>query len=99
MRCDRLARRQHWLQRETISRWPDGTVATRYGFVHALYQNVVYENVMDTRKALLHQSIGERIEAGQQGATQNVAAELARHFERAGDLARAVRHLLRPRRV
>ncbi len=87
-------RQEHWLQRETTSRWPDGTVATRYAFVHALYQNVVYESVMGARKAHLHHCIGERIEAGHQGATQNMAAELARHFERAGDYGRAARYLL-----
>ncbi|HYD48206.1 MAG TPA: hypothetical protein VEB21_07660, partial [Terriglobales bacterium] len=41
-----------------------------------------------------HQSIGERLEAAHGGGRSAVAAELASHFERSGDDARAVRYLI-----
>ena len=93
IRCDRLAKQEQFLQCEGMNRWPDGTVGARYAFAHALYQNVIYESVLASRKARLHQSVGERTEAAYQGATDQVAAELALHFERAGDYGRATRYL------
>jgi len=94
IRCDRLAKQEQFLQREGMNRWPDGTVGARYGFAHALYQNVIYESVLASRKARLHLSVGERTEAVYQGATDQVAAELALHFERAGDFERTMKYML-----
>jgi predicted ATPase len=94
IRCDRVAQQEQFLQREGTTRWPDGTVGARYGFTHALYQNVIYESVPASRRARLHQSIGERLEVGYRGSTEDVAAELALHFENAGDYHRAVKYLL-----
>ena len=94
IRCDRLAQQEQFLQREGTTRWPDGTVGARYGFAHALYQNVIYQSVLASRRARLHQSIGERLEVGYRGNTEEVAAELALHFEHAGDYHRAVQYLL-----
>ena len=54
---------------------------------------MIYESVLASRKARLHQSVGERTEAAYQGATDQVAAELPLHFERAGDYGRATRYL------
>jgi predicted ATPase len=93
IRFDRLVKQEQFLQREGTNRWPDGTVGARYGFAHALYQNVIYESVLASRKARLHQSIGERLEVGYRGGTEEVAAELALHFEHAGDYHRAVQYL------
>jgi tetratricopeptide (TPR) repeat protein len=70
-------------------------VFSRYSFIHALYQNVIYEKVTGARRARLHQTIGERLEVGYQGQTEEITAELAVHFERAGDYRRTVRYLLR----
>jgi len=90
MSCERLVKREQFLKREGTSHWPDGTIASRYGFIHALYQNVIYQRVGDSRKAKLHQSIAERLEAAHRDATEGIAGELALHFERSGDGARAV---------
>ena len=73
--------------------WPDGTVTGRYGFRHALYQEVVYERVPPARRAELHRRIGERIEAGLRERAIEAATELAMHFERGRDPRRAIRYL------
>jgi hypothetical protein len=31
------------LEERGIAEWPDGTISRRYGFRHALYQNVLYD--------------------------------------------------------
>ena len=73
--------------------WPDGTVGARYAFGHALYQRVLYYRVPAGRRRLLHQRIGGRLEAGFGTRAADVAAELAVHFERGGDAARAIKWL------
>ena len=65
-----LTRRALFLQPTGIVEWPDGTVATRYGFRHALYQQVLYERIPTGRRIALHQRIGERIEQGYDKQTQ-----------------------------
>src|SRR5262249_20990130 len=44
-RCEMLAWRQQFLRAEGLDEWPDGTLSGRYRFVHALYQNVLYDRV------------------------------------------------------
>ena len=62
-RCEELVRRTQFLQSKGIEEWPDETVASRYGFIHALYQEVLYERIPAGRRQRLHQRIGERLEA------------------------------------
>src|SRR5207247_2393843 len=42
-RCESLARREQFLRARGGVEWPDGTVAGYYEFLHALYQQVLYE--------------------------------------------------------
>jgi predicted ATPase len=91
--CAELARRGQFLQSSGAEEWPDGTVSSRYSFVHALYQNVLYERLTAKRRAQLHQQIGEREEKGQKGRAGEIAAALAMHFEKGRDYERAVRYL------
>lgn len=48
-RCEDLTRRQQFLRRVGVSEWPDGTQAARYGFRHALYQQLWHERVTPHR--------------------------------------------------
>lgn len=92
-RCHELARRGQFLRLEGPLEWPDGTLATRYSFIHSLYQVALYERLDVARRRELHQRVGERLEAGYGARADEVAAELAVHFERSRDSARAVRYL------
>jgi len=91
--CDGLARREQFLRTQGTSEWPDGTIAARYGFVHALYQEVVYEQISATRRSRLHRQIGEREEQAYGDRAREIAAGLAVHFERGRDYRRAIRYL------
>ncbi len=92
-RCEGLARREQLLRAQGTEAWPDGTIAARYGFLHALYQEVVYERVTAGRRSRLHQRIGERLEAAYNKRARDIAAVLAMHFEQGRDHPRAVRYL------
>jgi DNA-binding winged helix-turn-helix (wHTH) protein/tetratricopeptide (TPR) repeat protein len=92
-RCDELARRQLFIRSLGAREWPDRTVASSYGFVHALHQNALYQSITLTRRQHLHQAIGEREEIGHGDRTRDIAGALAVHFQHAGDERRAVRYL------
>jgi predicted ATPase len=70
-----------------------GTVAARYGFLHALYQEVLYHRLTARRRQRLHQQIGEREEQGYGERAREIAAELALHFERGRGYRKAVQYL------
>ena len=72
--------------------WPDGTSGGRYRFQHALYQQVLYEQIGTARRRQLHQRIGVRLEAGYGTRAGEIAAQLTVHFERGGATAQAVRY-------
>ena len=90
--CEGLARRYFFLSPTGSAVWPDGTLAAYYGFLHALYQNVLYERVTMTRRQRLHQRIGEREENGYGEQAREIAGELAAHFARSRDYRRAVKY-------
>jgi predicted ATPase/DNA-binding winged helix-turn-helix (wHTH) protein len=91
-KCEALVRRRQCFQTDGPGEWPDGTVAARYRFIHALYQQVVYERMPAGRCVSLHRRIGERLEAAHGGRATEIAAALAVHFERGRDYPRAVQY-------
>jgi len=91
--CERLAQRQQFLRLAETVAWPDGTITGRYEFIHALYQNVVYQQMAAARRVRLHQRIGERLEAAYGAHAGDIAAELAMHFEQSRDYPRAIHYL------
>jgi len=91
--CAGLVNRQHFLRLAGLSEWPDGTLAVRYTFLHALYQQLWHERVSPSRLQQYHLQIGERKEAAYGDRANEIAAELALHFEQGRDYPRAVQYL------
>ena len=91
--CMRWVHRGQFLSRRGKTEWRDGTVAERCEFVHALYQQVIYEQIGAARQAQLHLRTGERLEAAHAEQANIIATELALHFQRGRDYRRAVRYL------
>ncbi len=91
--CEALVRREHFLRASGTAEWPDGTVAARYGFLHALYQDVLYNRLTARRRQRLHQRIGEREEQAYGERAREIAAELAVHFEQGRDYRKAMQYL------
>jgi predicted ATPase len=52
----------------------------------------LYDRVPATRRALSHSRVGRRLEAAWTGKLHMIASELAEHFERGNELARAIPH-------
>ena len=92
-RCDSLARQGEFIQGCGVHVLPDGQISAKYGFVHALYRNVLYERSFPSKRAELHRRIGEQGEVVYGVHAREIAAELAMHFERGHDPRRAAKHL------
>lgn len=91
--CEPLAQRHQVFMSMESTTWPDGTVATRYRFRHWLYQHVAYQRLGTVQRVHLHQRLGSRLAAAYASQTQEIAAELARHFTQGRDVKRAVQFL------
>src|SRR5262249_41730795 len=91
--CDTLARRQHLVRPVGAQQFPAGSGSPRYAFVHALYREVCYGRQAPGRRATLHRRLGAHLEAVFATQLQDVAAELAYHFEAGAAWARAVQYL------
>jgi DNA-binding winged helix-turn-helix (wHTH) protein/predicted ATPase len=97
-RCAAWERGGQFVIADGTAAWPDGTLAARYRFRHALYQEVVYSGISPEQRADLHLATGDRMEAAHRSRSAAIAAELAMHFEQGRDLNRAVPYLARAAR-
>ena len=90
--CDGLARRGQVVRRGDARQLPNGTLAQRYEFGHALYREVVYQRQSPARRAVLHRRRAEQLEQMFQPVLDEVTSELAHHFEKGMDWVRAVQY-------
>lgn len=65
----------------------------RYQFVHSLHQETLYRLLPPARRLRLHHRVAERIEQIYGAAADQVASELAEHFEQAREYRRAIAYL------
>jgi predicted ATPase len=96
MRCEAFARAQRFLRVAGYVEWPDRSVSRRYHFTHELYRQVVYAAIPEGHCMRLHQRIGRALEAACGARRMDIAPQLAIHFERGRDDARALHYLGAP---
>jgi tetratricopeptide (TPR) repeat protein len=93
-RLDRLDRVHRLIETLGEEVWPDGTLAVRYRFAHALYQNILYADLVGRRRILLHRQVGEQLAARHGDWANRIATQLAMHFERGRDYSSAITFLI-----
>jgi predicted ATPase len=74
--------------------FPDGVLTVRYGFVHGLYQNALYDALQPTRKAAWSSAAARALLSHYGDKSASLAAELAILFEAARDYEHAADHYL-----
>jgi tetratricopeptide (TPR) repeat protein len=89
-RLDRLDRVHRLIDTCGEEELPDGSLATRYRFSHALYQNTVYGELVIKLRAVLHRQAGEQLVRRYGDQAARVAGTLAIHFERGRDYPLAI---------
>jgi DNA-binding winged helix-turn-helix (wHTH) protein/tetratricopeptide (TPR) repeat protein len=88
--CDELARQGLWLRSAGIVELPDGSLDSRFAFLHALYQHVCYQRIAASQRVRYHRQLARILEGGR-AALDYAPAELALHFERGHDSLAALR--------
>jgi tetratricopeptide (TPR) repeat protein len=73
---------------------PDRSLATRYRFAHALYQNFLYGDLVNKRRVMLHRQAGKQLVEHYGKRAPQIATQLALHFERGRDFPRAIEYLI-----
>ena len=91
-RCTRLAEQGRLLRGRAATTWPDGTVASGFGFLHALYWRGTDDRVPEGRRAEWQLRIGLAQERAYGAQLSTIAAELAMRFEAGRDAERSVRY-------
>lgn len=94
-RLARLARQEMLINAVGDDVWPDGTVSTVFRLSHDLHRQILYDGVPTSRRAGVHQRVGERMESAYGHRCDEHVAELARHFLSSGDVGRGVQYLER----
>ncbi|MGL4967348.1 MAG: ATP-binding protein [Inquilinus sp.] len=73
---------------------PGKTLVRTYAFSHAIYRQVLYDRIGQTRRGHLHRAVGERLEEiYPPDQRDEVVTRLAQHFALAGDWSRALDYL------
>jgi DNA-binding winged helix-turn-helix (wHTH) protein/predicted ATPase len=88
-----MARQTRFIVEAGADTWPDGSVSGRFRFAHSLYREVLYARIPARRRAELHRRVGLRLEMAFGDRAADLATDLAAHFERGGELQRAVVYL------
>jgi tetratricopeptide (TPR) repeat protein len=86
--------KQHRLVVAHLLIWLGSQRLSLYRFRHHLFQQYVYYSLTEIERAYLHEAVGSVLEVIYGEQTEQVAVQLARHFEEAGLTEKAVTYLL-----
>jgi oligopeptide transport system substrate-binding protein len=87
--------KRHRLVREGEVQHVGAKRLARYWFSHALFQQYLYNDLSRGERTLLHGEIAELLEALYEGDRDEIAAQLAHHYARAGIADKAAEYLSR----
>jgi DNA-binding winged helix-turn-helix (wHTH) protein len=90
-----LSRRVHFIRGAGHDELPDGARSTSYVFAHPYYREVLYHRQPEVRRSRGHQRVAERLGVIFAGDENSVAAEVAGHYEAAGNWKSAAQTLAR----
>jgi hypothetical protein len=92
--CEDLSRRTTIIQRDELLVLPDNESVRAYAFNHAVYLQVLYDRIGQSRRTQLHRTIAERLEEiYPPDRRSDLAMPLAHHFASARDWSRALEYL------
>lgn len=66
---------------------------SRYRFRHQLFQHYLYHNLDEMERGYMHEAVGNVLEQLYEGRTEEVAVQLAWHFQEAGLMTKAITYL------
>jgi DNA-binding winged helix-turn-helix (wHTH) protein len=91
--CDAAATGLSFVHRAGYDELPEGGQSAFYVFTHSLYREVLYERQASSRRAQRHGLVADRLAALFHGREVHVAAEIALHYQAAGNWMGAIKAL------
>jgi DNA-binding winged helix-turn-helix (wHTH) protein/tetratricopeptide (TPR) repeat protein len=92
--CAGLAERLQFIKAAGIHEMANGQISAHYEFRHSLYREVLYRRLSEVTRSKLHLQLAQRLKAFCDPCEQELATELALHFESGHDYAQAIRYLM-----
>ena len=86
-----LERRHRLIAAEGLKR-VNANRLSLYRFLHVLFQKYLYDELDEAERAYLHEDVGSALEEIFGEQAEEIAAQLARHFEEAGIPDKAIRY-------
>ena len=90
--CEGLAEREQFIQSAGMQEIGEEGVSAHYEFRHSLYRQMVYRSLSEVGRSRIHSLLGERLKLLCTGDRQEIASEIAMHFERAHDHDQAIHY-------
>jgi DNA-binding winged helix-turn-helix (wHTH) protein/tetratricopeptide (TPR) repeat protein len=87
---DDLANQGQFIEVQGLAEWPHKFITVRYHFRHALYQHELYRRIGLAQRVRWHRQLGEHFATIYGERSQEIAGELAFHFESGRDYPRAI---------
>ncbi|HXA18199.1 MAG TPA: AAA family ATPase [Thermoanaerobaculia bacterium] len=85
--------KRHGLVLESAVHRRGRRVLAHYRFAHALVQRYLYGSLSDAEKMLMHGDVAAMLEEMYEGDTDQIATDLAYHYDQASDAENALRYL------
>jgi DNA-binding winged helix-turn-helix (wHTH) protein/tetratricopeptide (TPR) repeat protein len=92
--CERLAERLQFIKAAGIHELANGQISAHYEFRHSLYREVLYRRLSEGARSKLHLQLAQRLKAFCDPCEQELATELAQHFEGGRDYEQAIHYLI-----
>jgi DNA-binding winged helix-turn-helix (wHTH) protein/tetratricopeptide (TPR) repeat protein len=92
--CEGLVERLQFIKPAGIHELANGEDSAHYEFRHSLYREVLYRRLSEVSRSKLHQLLAQRLEVLCEPCEQELATELALHFEEGRDYEQATQYLI-----
>ena len=92
--CEGLTEKLQFIKCAGIHELPNGQISAHYEFRHSLYREVLYRRLSESNRSKLHGLLALRLQAFCDPCEQELATELALHFEGGRDYEQAARYLI-----
>ena len=92
--CEGLVAKLQFIKCSGIKDQGDGEISAQYEFRHSLYREVLYWRLSEGARSKLHLILAQRLKSLCDPCEQELATELALHFEGGRDYEQAVNYLL-----
>jgi len=92
--CEGLAERLQFIKAAGIHKLANGHISAHYDFRHSLYREVLYRRLSEVARSKLHLLFAQRLQAFCDPCEQELATELAQHFEGGHDYEQAIHYLI-----